>query len=106
MTKPQTTVTSNVEEIDHESGSIDGPKRRPFSVITIFTGRTVPPIPSEKPESAEERASFVSKLTWQWLSPLLKVSVFAGSNGPSFRPIYKTKADLGSQRLTDDKRAR
>ncbi|KAG5366175.1 Multidrug resistance-associated protein 4 [Yarrowia sp. B02] len=46
--------------------------KKPFSLITIFTGRRIPPIPTEKPESAEEKANFLSKLTWQWLSPLLK----------------------------------
>ncbi|RDW25607.1 P-loop containing nucleoside triphosphate hydrolase protein [Yarrowia lipolytica] len=46
--------------------------KKPFSIITLFTGRRIPPVPTEKPDSAEERAGILSKLTWQWLSPLLK----------------------------------
>jgi hypothetical protein len=52
--------------------------KKPFSIITLFTGRRIPPVPTEKPDSAEERAGILSKLTWQWLSPLLKVSMAIG----------------------------
>lgn len=66
---------SEVTQENLECGSVVSSQgKRPFSIITIFTGRRIPPVPTEKPESAEERASFLSKLTWQWLSPLLKVS--------------------------------
>lgn len=48
--------------------------RSPHRLLTIFTGRTIPPVPEVPEKYPEPDASIFSRLTFSWITPLLTVS--------------------------------
>jgi hypothetical protein len=45
-----------------------------FKMLSIFTGTKIPPIPEDPGSYPEYKASFVSRWTFSWIYPMLKVS--------------------------------
>lgn len=54
------------------SDEVQGKKR----FMSFLFGNKVPPIPEEQLKYPEPEASFLSKLTFSWITPVLKVSFF------------------------------
>lgn len=46
--------------------------RKHGRISTFFLGSKVKPIPTERTESPQASANFLSKMTWAWLSPMMR----------------------------------
>ncbi|CAK3849796.1 ABC transporter [Lecanosticta acicola] len=69
-----TTGTSIATEPEHLAAEHAAPRRRKWSEkINPLKRKTPPPVPAERLPSREHQASFLSVLTFQWISPLMSV---------------------------------
>lgn len=56
-------------------GSVPIPPKKPwYKTPNPLRWGSIPPVPKERQESAEARAGFFSRLTFQWMAPLMNVS--------------------------------
>lgn len=67
------TQTTSTEISDNTTGS-ETKKKLPLSKRLNPLKRNPPPVPAERQPSREYSANFFSKLTFQWISPLMSVS--------------------------------
>lgn len=74
MVKSETDSEERVNELSlkktESSDEVQGKKR----FMSFLFGSKVPPIPDEQLKYPEPEASFLSKLTFNWITPILKVS--------------------------------
>lgn len=65
------------DKLDNEKQPVEDvvPKKR--GILSIFTGKTPPPIPEDPGPYPEYNVSFLSRYTFQWIWPLLSVCIFA-----------------------------
>lgn len=73
----QTTVTSALT-MDPESESSDSETDKPWYKRLNPVKKKKIPVPKERTVSREYGASFLSLLTFQWMAPIMKVSVRSG----------------------------
>ena len=71
--RTQTTSTEITTVSDKTTGS-ETKKKLPLSKRLNPLKRNPPPVPAERQPSREYSANFFSKLTFQWISPLMSVS--------------------------------
>ena len=66
-----TSIASSTAEIPQQDGSLQYEKRSWTEVINPFKRKHKPPVPQERIVSREYQAHWFSKVTFQWMSPLM-----------------------------------
>lgn len=59
---------------DIDGTNTDDPVKSPFKLLTVFTGRTIPPVPKTQQKYPEPDVSLYSRATFSWISKILSVS--------------------------------
>lgn len=64
-------------------------EKGPFRLLSPFVGRTIPPVPKERPPYPEPTAGPWARFTYSWIYPVMKVSCqFAIFLEPLFHPSH------------------
>lgn len=75
---PSSSSDSETGDDSHERNSdVEAAKRRVkwYSRLNPLRLQKIPPVPTEREVSREYGASFLSIVTFQWMSPLMKVNL-------------------------------
>ena len=68
------TTSTEITTVSEKTTESETKKKLPLSKRLNPLKRNPPPVPAERQPSREYSANFFSKLTFQWISPLMSVS--------------------------------